>query len=44
MLAIGVEMLGIEVEMLGIEGRNEANQGENLRMGVELTNQNCAEG
>ena len=25
-------------------GRNEGNQGENLRMGVELTNQNCAEG
>ena len=30
--------------MLGIGGRNEGNQGENLRMGVELTNQNCAEG
>ena len=29
--------------MLGIGGRNEGNQGENLRMGVELTNQNWAE-
>ena len=29
-------MRGIRVEMMGIRDRNEGNQGENLRMEVEL--------
>ena len=38
------KMLGIRVGMWGTGGGNEENKGENLCIGVELTNYNCGEG
>ena len=37
-------MPGIRLGMQGIGVRNEGNQRENLRIGVEVMNQNCAVG
>ena len=47
MWGIRVGMMGmmrIRVEMQGTVGGNKENTGENLRIGVELTNYNCGEG
>ena len=41
---IRVGMMRIRVGMRGTVGENEENTGENLRIGVELTNYNCGEG
>ena len=38
------KMLGIRVGLWGTGGGNEENKGENLCIGVELTNYNCGEG
>ena len=38
------KMLGVRVGMWGTGGGNEENKGENLCIGVELTNYNCGEG
>ena len=39
-----VEMWGIEVGMQKIGGEIEGNQGENLRIRVEMMNKECGEG
>ena len=43
-LGIGVGMWGIWVEMRGIGAENEGNQGENLRIVVEMINKKCGGG
>ena len=40
MRGIGVRIRGIRVGMREIGGENEGNQGENLRIGVEMMNKN----
>ena len=37
---IGMEMQGIRVGMRGTGGGNEGNQGDNLRIGVEMMDKN----
>ena len=44
MRGITVGMRGTGVGMREIGSGNEGNQGENLRIGVELINWNCGEG
>ena len=44
MWGIRVGMMRIKVGIQGTVGGNEENTGENLRIGVELTNYNCGEG
>ena len=38
MRGIRMGIQGIQVEMRGLGGRNEGNQGKNLRIGVEMMN------
>ena len=44
MREIGVGKRGIGCGMRVIGGRNEGNQGENLRTEVEIMNKKCGEG
>ena len=37
-------MRRIRMGMQGIRGGNDGNQGENLRIGVEIMNEKCGEG
>ena len=44
-IRVGIQgMRGIRVGMRETGGGKDRNKGENLRIGVELTNYNCGEG